>query len=262
MKWKKAVACAVGLQLLLAIPAGAAVNAKITVNGHAAQWKHEAITVNQRTYTAAEDVSGILQAAWQVEGDTGVLTLPSNRTLAFKLHTDEAAVDGKWTTIEHGARQYNGTVYLPLRWVIEQAGLSIRWNPSTKEVDIVKPKGDDDAFKVLENALLSAEEKAFVQKVKEQRGVHKLGSLYVIALGQAPNPGYGLKVTGTEWSLEQLKVYVKQTKPDPGRIYAQVITYPYLIARAKLPPNTTVQFYDADTKQPLFQQQMNSQPGR
>ncbi|MDA5109662.1 stalk domain-containing protein [Brevibacillus thermoruber] len=262
MKWKKAVACAVGLQLLLAIPAGAAVNAKITVNGHAAQWKHEAITVNQRTYAAAADVSGILQAAWQVEGDTGVLTLPSNRTLAFKLNTDEAAVDGKWTTIEHGARQYNGTVYLPLRWVIEQAGLSIRWNPSTKEVDIVKPKGDDDAFKVLENALLSAEEKAFVQKVKEQRGVHKLGSLYVIALGQAPNPGYGLKVTGTEWSLEQLKVYVKQTKPDPGRIYAQVITYPYLIARAKLPPNTTVQFYDADTKQPLFQQQKNSQPGR
>jgi PrcB C-terminal/Copper amine oxidase N-terminal domain len=262
MKWKKAAACAIGLQLLLAVPAGAAVNAKITVNGHAAQWKHEVITVNQRTYMAAADVSGILHAAWQVEGDIGVLTLPSNRTLSFKLKTGEAAVDGKWTKIEHGARQYNGTVYLPLRWVIEQAGLAIRWNPSTKEVDIVKPKGDDNAFKLLESAQLSAEEKAFVQKVKEQRGVHKLGSLYVIALGQSPNPGYGLKVTGTEWSLEQLKVYVKLTKPEPGRIYAQVITYPYLTARVKLPPNTTVQFYDADTKQPLFEQQKERQPGR
>lgn len=86
--------------------------------------------------------------------------------------------------------------------------------------------------------------------VKHVKGVHQKGNLHVLALGEKPNPGYGLEIVKTEMILGQVRVYVKLTTPDPDMIYAAVITYPYLAGKA--PANcTAVCFANAKTGEPL-----------
>jgi hypothetical protein len=137
--------------------------------------------------------------------------------------------------------------------VMEQYGLRVKWDSITKEVTILAPEGYD-AIKPITKDDLTKEEQVFVNEVKKNRGIHTKGSLYVIARGPSANPGYGLKVVGTEWSWEEVKVYVKLTKPEPGLMYPQVIAYPYVMVRVELPPYTSVRFLNADTKKPLFEE--------
>ncbi|MEJ8543888.1 stalk domain-containing protein [Brevibacillus borstelensis] len=266
MKGKRAIACLIGLQLLMAAPAGAAGNAsgsviaaaassiQITVNGQASQLKHPSVIIDGRTYLAVEDMAGILQAKWQTNAQNEVaVTLPAGQTISFQIGTKRVAVDNKWTEIDQGAILYNKQMYVPLRWMAETSGYELKWNPQTRTVDIVAPDGNEE-FKQVDVASLSEDEKAFVQKVKGTQGVHQQGDLYVIARGQSPNPGYGIEIVKTEMSWEQLKVYVKLTKPEPGRMYAQVISYPFVVAKVKLPPYTTLVVLDAATKKPLFEE--------
>ncbi|QQE75477.1 protease complex subunit PrcB family protein [Brevibacillus composti] len=264
MRGKKAIACLLGLQLVAALPVTAAVSGQakvpanpptvqVTVNGHVTQLQKPSIIIGGSTYMAIEDLTHLLHAKWQAKGQSGVeVTLRTGVILSFQLNTKRAAVGDKWTEIGAGAISHNKQVYLPLRWVIEQAGHELKWNSQTRTVEIVAPEGYDQ-FKQVDFASLTQEEKDFVQKAKGRAGVHQLGDLYVIARGQSPNPGYGIEVVGTEWSWEQLKVYVRLTKPEPGRMYAQVISYPYVLVKVKLPPYTTLVVLDADTQQPLFE---------
>lgn len=116
--------------------------------------------------------------------------------------------------------------------------------------------GTMDEFRLELEENLTAEEKAFVEKVKINAGVHQLNNLVVISLGEKPNPGYGIEFVKQEMIWEQLKIYIKEVKPDPNQMYAQVITFPYLLARVELPPYTTLQIIDADTGKPfVFQGQ-------
>ena len=141
--------------------------------------------------------------------------------------------------------------YLPLRWIAEQAGHEVVWNAAEKRVEIVVTQ-KEGGLTVLEPGQLSAEEQAFVQSVYKTPGIHQKGDLFVIARGEVPHPGYGVKIAGTEWSWEQLIVDVKWTDPEPDKMYIQVLSYPYVAVRAELPPFTTILFRDADTKKELF----------
>lgn len=147
--------------------------------------------------------------------------------------------------------------YFSIRLVAEKAGYTVKWEESSRSVRLI---GDEEEiretepFRLADPASLSAEEKSFVEKHKETKGVHQLGNLYVIALGPTPNPGYGIQLVKNEQSWEQLFVHIQRTKPEEGQMYAQVISYPYLIGRVDLPPYTTVRFIDADTGNELFKQ--------
>ncbi|MCM3559691.1 stalk domain-containing protein [Brevibacillus borstelensis] len=266
MRGKRAIACLIGLQLLMAVPVGAAGNAsgnaaaspasntQISVNGQALQLKQPAIIIDGRTYLAIEDMAGILQAKWQASNNQKevAVTLPDGKTISFQINTKRVAVDNKWSEIDQGAILHNKQMYVPLRWMTEKSGYELKWNPQTRTVEIVAPVGNEE-FKQVDFTSLSEDEKAFVQQVKGTQGVHQKGDLYVIARGQAPNPGYGIEIVNTEMSWEQLKVYVKLTKPEPGRMYAQVISYPFIVVKVKLPPYTTLLVLDANTKKPLFE---------
>lgn len=115
-------------------------------------------------------------------------------------------------------------------------------------------------FVLVEEKSLTDLEKAFVQSSKKNKGVHQLGSLYVIALGPKPNPGYGLTIEKQEQLWEELKIYVKQTFPQKNRYYPQVITYPYLVGKLELAPYTTLSVLDAETKKPLFEEEEKDFP--
>jgi hypothetical protein len=261
MKGKTILAVVLGMQLLAAYPAAGAAEAKpaapahapILVNGQKAALQKAPILVQQRTYITAEDVSRLLQAGWTRNGNTGVLAFAGKRTYTFQLDSGKVAVNGKWVQAGQGAILRDQQVYLPLRWIVEQVGHEIKWNAEAKAVEIIAEL-EEGGLTLIAPDQLTEQEKAYVDSVSRKKGIHQQGNLYVIARGQSPNPGYGLQVTSTEWSWEQLIVYVKLTKPEPGIMYPQVVTYPYLVAKADLPPYTTVVFLDADTKKPLFAQ--------
>jgi hypothetical protein len=107
-------------------------------------------------------------------------------------------------------------------------------------------------FKLVDKGNLTDLEKAFVDRAKESKGVYQFGSLYVIALGPKPNPGYGLKLEKQEQILEQLNLYVKQTLPEQRIVYPQVISFPYIVGKLQLPPYTTLSVLDIVSKKPLF----------
>lgn len=105
---------------------------------------------------------------------------------------------------------------------------------------------------------LSEEELAFVNKSKMEQGVHQKGTLYVISLGEKPNPGYQLEFVKSETTWEQERIYVKQILPKEGFMYPQVIHYPYIAGRLQLPTKyMTVSVIDIDTGKPLFIEQTN-----
>ncbi|RNB80482.1 protease complex subunit PrcB family protein [Brevibacillus nitrificans] len=257
MKGKVWIAAVFGMQLLVSQPLGTATAAEapaapsIYVNKAQIPLQKKPLLVDQRTYITAEDAARIVQADWKLSAGTGVLKRSEKLSFTFDLNGGKVAVNGKWIENGQGALVRNNQVYLPLRWIVEQAGGSVVWNPEKKAVEIVSSNHDEDLVFPKEDQLTS-DEKAFIEKVHKTQGIHQQGHLYVIARGESPNPGYSLKVTGTEWSWEQLRVYVKLTKPEPGMMYPQVISYPYLVAKADLPPYSTVVFLDADTKKPLF----------
>lgn len=255
MKGKFLLAAALGMQLLVVHPAGAApvspAAASVYVNGEETSLMKAAIFVGQRTYVAAEDASRIMQAEWIASEGSGVLKLSDAQAFTFRLSDGKVAVNGTWDDNGQGVLVRDGQVYLPLRWLVEQAGGKIAWNAEKRAVEIMAA-AHEGGLVLLTDDKLTQEEQAYVESVRKTQGIYQKGSLYVIARGETPNPGYGLQVTHSEWSWEQLLVYVKLTKPEPGRMYTQAIAYPYVLARADLPPYTTVVFLDADTKKPLF----------
>lgn len=107
-------------------------------------------------------------------------------------------------------------------------------------------------FTLVQESDLSSEERSFIDEVRMTRGIYHKGDLYVAALGEKPNPGYGIELVKTELIQGQLKVYVKLTKPEPGKMYAAVITYPYLAGRVSLSPFTKISFIDIETGENLF----------
>lgn len=252
------VAAALGWQFALS-PFSAGVGVKpveamsshLQVNGQLAALEKGTLLREGRTYIAAEDAARVLQAEWTQEGSTGVLKIREDRFLTFQLEEGTVAINGERVEQGEPAVVHNQEVYLPLRWIAEEAGHEIIWNAEEKRVDIVVTQ-KEGGLTVLDTEQLTAEERAFVQSVYKKPGIHRQGNLFVIARGESPNPGYGVKIAGTEWSWEQLIVDVKWTDPDPDKMYTQVISYPYVVVRAELSPHTTILFRDAVTKQELF----------
>lgn len=241
MKMNKWIAVLVGLQLLIAVPANAEQpHTKIKVNDTVVTLKKEPVIVNSRTYVAAEDLAHLLNADLKSNSEVTILRVGKSELIFSKNRTQT-----------NGAIQQNNITYLPLRFALEKLGHRIKWEENTRMVQIIVQQSPD-SFVVQTAESLTQEEKDYIQGVKNEKGVHQQGNLYVVALGETPNPGYGIKYVRHEVSWERLIVYVELTKPEPGKMYPQVISYPYLAGKANMPKYTTVTFINADTGKPLF----------
>lgn len=263
MNKKAWLIAALSLQLVSVYSVAAATSgsqvqtATISVDGKAAALQKQAVLHQQKTYVLAQDAANILKAKWTLQGQTGQMKV-GNHTIAYQLDSGAVTVDGKAVQGGEAALLRGKDVYVPLRWLVEQAGQKIAWNAEKRAVEIVS-SGQNDSFVLVDEKQLTEAEQEFVESVKGKQGIHQQGDLYVIARGQSPHPGYGLQVTKVQQSWEQLLVYVKLTEPVPGMMYPQVITYPYLTAKVKLPPYNTIVFIDADTNKPLFEGAQSNQ---
>lgn len=249
MKKQTAIALMLSGLFLFQIPASAASSVQVTLQQKPVILKYEPILVQGRTLIAGEDAARLLKGTWTFQQGVGKLTI--NRTsLAFKPNTNEVLAKS-WQKIDQGAVVRGKTVYLPLRWVTQQLGIPLYWEKG--KIDIGKAEAPD-SFALLSMERATEEEKSFIQQVKGTKGIHQKGNLYVLARGDVPNPGYGIQLVRQQVSWEQVTVYVRLTAPEPGRMYPQVIAYPYLAGKINLSPYTTIRFIDIDTGKPLFQE--------
>lgn len=75
----------------------------------------------------------------------------------------------------------------------------------------------------------------------KEYGVKEDGYHLLIALGERPTAGYGIKVKAVEDNEGKTLVYVEEAKPAEGTMAAQVITYPYVVIKIKgVTPNVTI----------------------
>ncbi|MED1666790.1 stalk domain-containing protein [Brevibacillus laterosporus] len=260
---KTTVVAVMGLALVVsAIPGMAQVTVKpvatsLMINQQKVIKHSPLISVNQRTMISLQELSKL--TGGQLTEKAGAYELKvKEKSLVFQTGKSSVLVNGKEQKVEEGAVVYQGKVYVPLRWTMESLSAQVKWDGKTDEIQVtnlpvVQGEQPASAFQTLTEEQLSVEEKAFVESVKGERGVHQQGDLYVIAYGEAPNPGYGLVIDHTEQSWEMLKVYVKQTKPDANKMYPMVISYPYVVGKISTPPYTTVTFCDVDTGKLLFE---------
>jgi hypothetical protein len=230
-----------GVQLLTALPVQAATQPAVIMNQKQIEWKEKPVIIADKMYVSAADLAKLFHGA--VEEKEGKTNLKIGKESFFHLP-------------KPGEKVPKG--FLPLRLVAEKIGCRIAWDGTKKTVTIT-PGSDqqtyDKGFMLIDSTQLSEDEIKFVQKNKENPGVHQLGNLFMVALGPKPNPGYGIEFVQNKQSWEQLFVYVRQTKPQAGRMYPQMISYPYLLGRADLPAYTTIQFIDEDTgKKLVFEQ--------
>lgn len=250
MKKRVWLSVLLGLLLVMASPGLAASKTTIQVNNQTVTLKEQTHVVHNRTLVAATDMEALFKA--KVTTNQSVCTVKAGKVvLEFKLNQNLVKKDKKWIKIDQGAIVRNKKVYFPLRWTAEQLGYTIKWDGNKGVIVLEKGEPATDG-KVITNDQLTADEKKFVDEVKEKKGIHQKGNLYVIARGEVPNPGYGIEVVKLVQSWEQLYVHVKLTSPKPDMMYAQVISYPYVLLRIDTPKYTTVTFVNADTGKPLF----------
>ncbi|WP_241254681.1 stalk domain-containing protein [Brevibacillus sp. SYP-B805] len=251
MNRQAAWALVLGGLFLFSQPSMAASGIQVSFQQQAAVLKSPPLLLNGRILVAADDLARLINGKLSSDKETVTVTL-NGHSFTFRVNSSEVRTD-RWQKIDQGAVRQGNIVYMPLRWICEQLGLQVTWNAAAHRVELDK-KGETDTFVMVEMGTLSAEEKAFVNQAKMTTGIHRMGNLYVIARGAVPNPGYGIRIVKQEMSAEQLKVYVQLTSPEPGRMYPQVIAYPYVVGRAELAPYTTIQFIDVKTGKMLFQE--------
>lgn len=154
---------------------------------------------------------------------------------------------------------YEGTIYVPARFLSETVGKEVTWEQETRSIWISDPElatGNPDEqngavnsgegksemgegeYDV--NALIVSRLEQVPQEistwVEEQRkaefqGVKVLGdkTYVLIARGATGHAGYGIEVLDIKENDGKLLVEAKYTEPDPDMAYAMVISYPFVL---------------------------------
>lgn len=240
-----------GMFLTVIMPAQAQPTLNLQMDGQSVPLTKALKNINNRTLISIDDAARLLHGS--VDKQSGIVTLTIGSVqFGFDTSSPQIRKNSEWIKVEQGAVLENVTVYIPLRWVMEQLSFAVGFHAQTQTITL-QSQGKLDDFRLADAASLTEDEKAFVEKVRKTRGVHQQGELVVIALGSMPNPGYGIEFDKQISSWEQVKVYVKLTQPKPDQMYLQVISYPYLVGKIKLAPYTTLSVIDSDTGKPVFQ---------
>ncbi|SHE46117.1 PrcB C-terminal [Seinonella peptonophila] len=73
----------------------------------------------------------------------------------------------------------------------------------------------------------------WMQEKKTQQGQHRFQlpnlEYLLIALGERPNPGYKLEIMRQEETEDGTIIYVKESHPQKGMVFPQIVISPYLL---------------------------------
>jgi PrcB C-terminal len=77
----------------------------------------------------------------------------------------------------------------------------------------------------------------WIADVKNKRGTHQFTyngrRFLLISSGVRPNPGYRLTLSHVRSGKQGLEVVVRETGPQPGQFYPQVLVVPYLVGEVR-----------------------------
>jgi hypothetical protein len=260
MRKKIAYAVLSGI-MALCIEAGAQASSAaplhVSFEGHPASIQTGMRLVNGRTMVDAADFASMVNGTLDTQTE-GTAIHARGHNLFFYTDLNKISTDGKEAVSNQRAVQIDNHLYIPFRWALEKLNYQLQWDASAKTINV---RADEPAFVPAGASSLTADEKDFVEKAKQNTGVSHLGNLYIISRGMSPNPGYGLQIVKQEMSGEQATVYLRKTNPDPGKAYAAVISYPYVAGRVTLPAYTTIRFVDADTGKVIEQAKASTDSG-
>jgi hypothetical protein len=97
-----------------------------------------------------------------------------------------------------------------------------------QEIRVLSPKEQNE---------LPTEVRDWVLRHKSKPGVHRFeweGHKYVlVSIGMRPNPGYRVEVIKVENGENGTTVLVEEKTPQPGMLYPQIVSYPYLLAESE-----------------------------
>lgn len=98
---------------------------------------------------------------------------------------------------------------------------------------------------------LAKAEKDFIAEQSKIAGVHRKGDLILVSLGAKNSDGYKMEFVKQEEYFEEVKLYIKITKPKEGESVSAETVYPMITGRISIPKNVTLSVLDADTNKPI-----------
>jgi hypothetical protein len=91
----------------------------------------------------------------------------------------------------------------------------------------------------------------WIASTKEKRGTHFFAhddrQYLLITAGVRPNPGYRLTLSQVRSGKQGWEIVVKESEPQPGRFYPQVLVVPYLLGEVR----KTVKVIEESTGKPF-----------
>jgi hypothetical protein len=140
---------------------------------------------------------------------------------------------------------HQGTTYVPLRFVSEKMGYQVEYDADKHTVSLGKKQeaGKQMPFEIVSPA--GEKQVSVPMDVQEWFDGHKKqeftgsmnekdGTYVAITRGQKPNSGYGVEVVSVTEYGDHMIVKVRHRNPEPGKMYAQVITYPATLLKIPL----------------------------
>lgn len=91
----------------------------------------------------------------------------------------------------------------------------------------------------------------WIASVKQRRGIHFITyndcRYLLISSGVRPNPGYRLTLSHIRSGKQGWEIVVRESGPQPGRFYPQVLVVPYLLGEVR----ETVNVIEESTGKPF-----------
>jgi len=117
-------------------------NITIQLNDNTLTLDEKPITVNGRILVPVASLAKELGATveWVDDTKSVIITLPTKdkiTTIYFKIGQASALVDGMEVNLDAAAIIYKNRTFIPLRFVAENFGATVKWNGNTKIVSII-----------------------------------------------------------------------------------------------------------------------------
>ena len=124
------------------LTAFAANEVTVNYNGEKMVFDAEPFIENDRTLVPMRAIFEVVGATvtWEPDTQTVIVLCESEsglKTIALQIGYDYAFVDGEKKTFDTPAQIVDDRTFVPLRFVMEELGCEVTWEPTTYTVDII-----------------------------------------------------------------------------------------------------------------------------